>query len=95
MLIITRTRPSIDIPFFLESLPAEVRATIYDYTVANPLPQTIVVSDDNLTRTANIDMTLIEYTNWGKAFNKAIPALIGQRETYQLAVGITQTFKVV
>jgi len=91
MITITATRPSIDVPFFYETLPPADRHSMELFATANPLYRTCVFSADQLTRILTFDVAAAELTTWDDAFNLAFPNFDAAKKAYNASVNITET----
>ena len=94
MIIITRTRPSVDVNFFRESLPESVQLSMQEYNTQNNVTFTVADSKDGLTRIAVFDMSEEEFTNYVADFNKKFVTYVATRGAYQKENGITEKYAV-
>ena len=94
MITITKTRPSVDVPFYFETLSPADMGAIALFTTTNPMSMSVVESDDMLTHIVTFNTTEAEFTAWNDAYNLALPALHTSRIDYENTAGITNAFTV-
>lgn len=91
MITITKTRPSVNVPFYFETLSPADREAMALFASTNPMIMELVKSDDGLTRTITFNATADEFTAWNNAYNLVLPALHTGRIEHEKTVGITNT----
>ena len=91
MITITRTRPSVDVPFYYDSLPQAEQDAITAYGLNNPIANERETSADGLVKTIKLNVSDAEFRAWGAAFNVSFPDQVKARFAHQIQTGITET----
>ena len=92
MIIIKKTRPSTAVDFNSTTLTAAEQAAIDSYfRVTAPMPNTVVLSDQELTETKSFDVSLEIFATWWSEFHLAFPNARANRLAYEASVGVVTT----
>lgn len=88
---ITLTRTSVDIPFYLDTLPDSDRELIKLKTIE--FGATITMSDNQLEKTLTFDKTFDEFESWEELIEIDFPGNREKRSAYDVQHGMTIVIK--